>query len=147
MAQDAVAPRTRGADNSRWFRSVVMTIRRLDLLPKTPALGPVRYNVGLVAYVVAMSAATLIVAVISALTVRVPVDLVTCAVAGVTIFLMAVFAVRIAHQANVSWVPTPFIHIGLSVTFGPVGAAVGALAEPMGAAIRIRNGWIRTIFN
>jgi len=51
MAQDIVAPRTHGAEKGGWFRSAVLTIRRLDLLPKSPALGPVDYNVGLVAYV------------------------------------------------------------------------------------------------
>jgi signal transduction histidine kinase len=147
MAQDAVAPRTHGADKSGRIRRAVMLIQRLDLLPKAQALGPVNYSVGLVAYVVAMTVAASIVAVITVLTVRVPVDFVTCAIAGITIFLMALFAVRIPHHANVSWVPTPFIHLGLSVTFGPAGAAVGALAEPIGAAVRIRNGWFRTTFN
>jgi signal transduction histidine kinase len=148
MAQDAVAPRTYGADKSGRFRRAMIVIQRLDLLPKTSALGPVHYNVGLVAYVVAMAVAALVAAVIAVLMVPVPVvDFGTCTIAGITIFLMALFAVRIPHHANVSWVPTPFIHLGLSVTFGPAGAAVGALAEPIGAAIRIRNGWFRTIFN
>jgi signal transduction histidine kinase len=147
MAQDALAPRTHGTEKSGPFRRAVILIRRLDLLPKTQALGPVNYSAGLVAYVAAMTITAVGVGVIAVLTVRVPVDLVTCVVAGITIFLMALFAVRIPHHANVSWVPTPFIHLGLSVTFGPAGAAVGALAEPIGAAVRIRNGWFRTIFN
>ena len=147
MAQDAVAPRAPGADKGRLFRGAVATIRRLDLLPKTPALGPVDYNPRLVAYVVGTSAAAVIVAVIAVLTVGLQVDPVTFAVAGVTIFLMALFAIKLASQANVTWVPTTFIHIGLSVTFGPAGAAVGALTEPIGVAIRSKNGWFRTAFN
>jgi signal transduction histidine kinase len=150
MAQDAVSPRAAGDDTLGLFQRAVAAISRVDLLPKTPALGPVDYNAGLVAYVAAMTAATLGVGIIAVLTVprlHLPVDFLTWAVAGATIFLMAVFAVRIANQANVSWVPTPFIHIGLSVTFGPAGAAVGAVAEALGAAIRLRNGWFRTVFN
>ncbi len=160
MAQDAVAPRAHGADKVGWFRSAVMAIRRLDLVPKTPALGPVDYkNVRLVAYVSATIAAALIVVAISILLIRVTVDyanpavagvtadVTTLAIAGITIFLMSVFAVRLAPPANVSWVPTAFVHLGLAVTFGPAGAAVGALAEPLGVSIRSRNGWFRTTFN
>jgi signal transduction histidine kinase len=149
MAQDAVAPRAPGVDKGRLFRSAVGAIRRLDLLPKTPALGPVDYNPRLVAYVVGTDVAAVIAALIALLTVRLQVDLVTFAVAGVTIFLMALFAIRLVFvsQGNVAWVPTPFIQLGLSVTFGPAGAAVGALTEPIGVAIRIRNGWFRTTFN
>jgi signal transduction histidine kinase len=147
MAQDAVAPRANGAEKVGLFRSISTRIGSLDLLPKTQSLGPVDYNVGLVAYVVAVAIAASIVAVVAILTVHVDVDLVTCAVAGLTIFLMALFTVRMAHQANVSWVPTPFIHLGLSVTFGPAGAAVGALSEATGSAVRLRNGWFRTTFN
>jgi len=149
MAQDAVAPRAPGVDKGRLFRSAVGAIRRLDLLPKTPALGPVDYSPRLVAYVVGTDAAAVIVALIAILTVRLHVDFVTFAVAGATIFLMALFAIRLVFvsQGNVAWVPTPFIQLGLSVTFGPVGAAVGALTEPIGVAIRIRNGWFRTTFN
>jgi signal transduction histidine kinase len=147
MAQDAVAPRATGADSGRLFRSAMGAIRRLDLLPKPSSLGPVNYNPRLVAYVVGTEAAAVIAAIIAVLTVHVPVDYVTCAIAGTTIFLMALFAIKPVSQGNVAWVPTPFIQLGLSVTFGPVGAAVGALTEPIGVAIRSRNGWFRTTFN
>jgi signal transduction histidine kinase len=152
MAQDAVAPRTQGADKGRLFRNAVIAIRRMDLLPKTPALGPVDYNAALVAYVSATVAAAVIVGGIAALTIHLPADVlpadpVTLVIAGVTIFLMSVFAIRPRPGASVSWVPTPFVQLGLSVTFGPVGAAVGALAEPIGVSVRSRNGWFRTSFN
>ena len=62
MAQDAVAPRTQGLSNAGRFRGAVMAIRRIcDLLPKTPALGPVDYTPTLVAYV----AATVVVALVA----------------------------------------------------------------------------------
>jgi signal transduction histidine kinase len=147
MAQDAVAPRTHGTEKGRPFRSAVTAIRRLELLPKTPALGPVHYTVGLVAYVAATVAAALIIGVVAVLLVRPQVDLLTVAIAGTTIFLMSVFAIKATPAANVAWVPSPYIHLGLSVTFGPAGAAVGALAEPIGISLRSRNGWFRTSFN
>ncbi|HVC41754.1 MAG TPA: sensor histidine kinase [Candidatus Saccharimonadales bacterium] len=148
MAQDAVAPRAHGAEEVGWFRSAVTAIRNLDLVPKTPALGPVDYkNLGLVAYVGTTVAGAVIVAIISVLAIRVTVDYATLAIAGITIFLMSVFAVRLAPPANVSWVPTTLVHLGLAVTFGPAGAAVGALAEPFGVSVRSRNGWFRTSFN
>jgi signal transduction histidine kinase len=148
MAQDAVAPRASGADKVGWFRSALMAIRRWDLVPKAPAFRPVDYrNIGLVAYVGATDAAAIVVGVISLLTIKWPVDYWTLAIAGMTIFLMSVFAVRLAPPANVSWVPTTLIHLGLAVTFGPAGAAVGALAEPIGVSVRSRNGWFRTSFN
>src|ERR1035441_638178 len=147
MAQAAVAPRANGAEKVGLFRGVSTRIRSLDLLPKTQSLGPVEYNVGLVAYVVAVAIAASIVAVVAILTVHVDVDLVTCATAGLTIFLMALFTVRMAHQATVSWVPTPLTQRALAVTFGPAGAAVGALSEATGSAVRLRNGWFRTTFN
>ena len=57
---------------------------------------------------------------------------------------MAVYPIR---NVEISWVPTTFVHLGLTVTFGPAGAIVGAVAEAAGVAIRIRNGWFRTLFN
>ena len=147
MAQDAVAPRTHGTEKGPPFRSALTVLRRLELVPQAPALGPVPYTVGLVSYVAATVAAALIVGVAAVLWIRVPVDLVTLAIAGATIFLMSVFAIKATPAANVAWVPSPYIHLGLSVTFGPAGAAVGALAEPIGISLRTRNGWFRTSFN
>src|ERR1700693_1202532 len=145
--QDDVDPRTQGTEKGRPLRSAVTAIRRLELLPQTPALGPVHYTAGLVTYVAARAAAAVIVGLAAVLWVRVPVDLVTVAIAGTTIFLMSVFAIKATPAANVAWVPSPYIHLGLSVTFGPAGAGVGALAEPIGISLRTRNGWFRTSFN
>lgn len=147
MAQDAVAPAARHASGA-WFRNLAGLIRRLDLLPSAPALGPVAYNPALVAYV---GTTILSAVVIGALTVRPP-NLVTgwqvtLAVAGLTIFLMAVYAIRQAGPAQIGWAPTAYVHLGLSVAIGPIGALVGALAEPLGVSVRNHNGWFRTSFN
>ena len=90
-------------------------------------------------------AATL--AVVSALTVHVTLDIPTLVVGGVTIFLMALYAIRQRPPANITWTPTTFVHLGLSVTLGPIGAGVGAVAESLGVSIRSRGGAFRTFFN
>ena len=145
MAQDAVAPQVREEHTNGWTRVISTQVRRLNnLLPTPPALGPVVYTPALVAYVVATYAAAIAVAIVVALTVRWPLDPRTLVVGGVAIFLMAVYAIRLI---SISWVPTTFVHLGLSVVFGPVGAGVGAVAESVGVSIRNRNGWVRTFFN
>ena len=145
MAQDAVAPNVREERSRSWTHAVWTWVRRLNnLLPTPPALGPVVYTPGLVTYVVGTYVVAVGVAVVAALTVRVQLDPATLAVGGVAIFLMSVYAIR---MINISWVPTTFVHLGLSVVFGPVGGAVGAIAESPGVSIRNRNGWVRTFFN
>jgi signal transduction histidine kinase len=148
MAQDAAAPPARNDNAGRWFGQLTGLVRRLDLLPSTPKLGPVAYNRALVAYV----AVTLIAAVaVGAFTLRTLPHAnewpVTLAVAGVTIFLMALYAIRQAGPIQVGWTPTAYIHLGLAVAIGPFGALVGAVAEPLGVSVRNGNGWFRTSFN
>ncbi len=145
MAQDAVAPNVREEPSRSWTHAVWTQVRRLNnLLPTPPALGPVVYTPELITYVVGTYFTAACAAVVTAFTVRVPLDPATLAVGGLAIFLMSVYAIR---MINISWVPTTFVHLGLSVVFGPVGAAVGAVAESTGVSIRNRNGWVRTFFN
>ncbi len=84
---------------------------------------------------------------VSALTVHVQLDVPTLVIGGVTIFLMALYAIRQRPPANITWTPTTFVHLGLSVALGPVGAGVGAVAELLGVSIRSRGGAFRTFFN
>jgi signal transduction histidine kinase len=146
MAQDAVAPQTRHNNASRWAHAGVGLLRRLDL-PTPPALPRVEYTRGLVTYVVGTYVVAATLAVVSALTVHVRLDVPTLAVGGVTIFLMALYAIRQRPPANITWTPTTFVHLGLSVALGPVGAGVGAVAESLGVSIRSRGGAFRTFFN
>ena len=150
MAQDSVAPRQEARGVGGKLRAVALGRRIYELLPKSPALGPVVYTPVLVAYVVATALGALIVA---ALVIAFDPNIwknlqpETLSVAGVTIFLMSVFAVRLPGSNQIQWAPSVFIHLGLAVTFGPVGAAVGAVAEPLGVSLRNHNGWFRTTFN
>lgn len=146
MAQDAAAPQPRNGSVDGWLRAGVGLLRHLDL-PKPPALPPIVYTPPLVAYVVGTYVVAAGLAVVAGLTVRVPVDLQTLLVGGLTIFLMALYAIRQRPPANTTWTPTTFVHIGLSVALGPIGAAVGAVAESSGVSVRNRNGWFRTFFN
>lgn len=154
MAQDSVAPRKQALGVGGRLRAAALGRRVYELLPKSPALGPVVYTPMLVAYVVATAVAALAVAAL-VITFRQDVSEhiseqlqpLTLIVGGLTIFLMSVFAVRLPGSTQSQWTPSVFIHLGLAVTFGPVGAGVGAIAEPFGVAARNHNGWFRTTFN
>ena len=145
MAQDAAAPQVREERSQGWTRAIATQVHRLNnLLPTPPSLGPVVYTPALVAYVAMTYAVGIAVAVVTALTVHWPLDPATLVIGGLAIFLMSVYAIRLI---NISWTPTTFAHLGLSVVLGPVGGAVGAVAESVGVSIRNRNGWVRTFFN
>ncbi len=146
MAQDVVAPQTRRDNAGRFFHAGIGLLRRFDL-PTPPALARVAYTPALVAYVVGTYVVAATLAVVSALTVHVALDIPTLVVGGVTIFLMALYAIRQRPPANITWTPTTFVHLGLSVTLGPIGAGVGAVAESLGVSIRSRGGAFRTFFN
>jgi signal transduction histidine kinase len=150
MAQDAVSPRVRAPGLFGWVRTAALWL--YHLLPKSPALPPVVYNPALVVYVFATAvAAVALTAVVIAFRTdihpAVALEPWTLGIGGLTIFLMSVYAIRTTGPAAIQWAPTVFIHLGLAVTFGPAGAAVGAFAEPLGVTVRNHNGWFRTIYN
>jgi signal transduction histidine kinase len=152
MAQDAVAPRARAPGFGQWLRAAALRVRQFELLPKSPALPPVDYNPGLIAYVAvtafaALALATIVIVFRQDIRTALPPEAATMAVGGVTIFLMSVYAIRTTGPAAIQWAPSVFVHLGLAVTFGPAGAAVGAFAEPFGVTVRNHNGWFRTTFN
>src|ERR1700733_11835809 len=99
MAQDAVAPRTRAPGFGQWVRAAALRVRKFELLPKSPALPPVEYNPGLIAYVAttavaAVALAAVVIVLRQDIRTALPPDAVTMAVGGVTIFLMSVYAIR-----------------------------------------------------
>lgn len=116
----------------------------LDLLPKSPPLGRVRYTPGLVVYVAGCLGVALG---LCAWLFRPVDDWATLAVGSTVVFFMALFAVRIAAIMRSSWTPSVLLDLGLSFTFGPAGALMSGIAESLGVAIRVRNGWFRTAFN
>jgi signal transduction histidine kinase len=122
---------------------VIRVIRRLQILPPASALGPVVYTPAVLAYVSLVAASA---AVLSALLVRLPTDTVTLAVGGVATLLMARFAVR-TLPVQTAWSAGVFLHLGLSVVLGPIGAVTAAAAEAIGVGLRTRNGWFRITFN
>jgi signal transduction histidine kinase len=144
MAQDVVAPRVREERAGHVVRVVVGQVRRLIALPPPAPQPRLVYEPGLVGYVVATWVVAVALGIVSVFIVRVPLDYATLAVGGVTILVMSVYPIK---YVDISWVPTTFVHLGLTVTFGPAGAAVGAFTEAAGVYIRIRNGWFRSLFN
>jgi len=143
VAQDLVeVPGAVPQSLSRLLRTA-LAIRRVRVMPPRTSLGPVRYTWPLVAFVAVASAGAVVA---SVLLVRAPTDAVTLAAGGLTTFLMARFAVR-SLPVQSSWSPGVFLHLGLSVVLGPVGAVTAALAETVGVGLRTRNGWFRMAFN
>ena len=144
--QDVITGDVRGraAQSGRMRLTAGRFVRRLDVLPRAPALGPVPFTPALVSFVAGVIGCAIALAV---LTVRWPADWPTVAVGAIVAFGEALYAVRMLGGVQVIWTPSIFVQIGLAVTLGPVGAAVGAIGEAAGVAIRTRNGWFRTAFN
>ena len=145
MARELVSP---AVMSPRLAASVLPRLRRardkLEILPRTPALGRVAYTPALVTYVAILGVVGLG---LGAWLVRAPTDALTIAVASTVVFLMALYAVRSLPAMQSYWSPSVFLNLGLSVTFGPIGAAAASAAEALGSAMRLRNGWFRTLFN
>ena len=118
--------------------------KRLDVLPKAPPLAPVKYTPALVAYVGGAAGAGLALAVWQIRPIQ---DWLTLSVAAAIVFLMALFAIRSLTVMQTAWTPSVFLNLGLSITFGPAGAAAAAIAETLGTSIRTRNGLFRGTFN
>jgi signal transduction histidine kinase len=129
---------------SRLSGSLRALVGWLDILPKTPALGPVTYNPSLIAFVTAVECTALVAALF---TVRLPADGGTLAVGAIVAFGMAAYAIRSFGALPTHWTPDVFVQLGLALVLGPVGAITGALANALGLGIRARNGWFRTAFN
>ncbi len=112
-------------------------------MPPVQVLGPVRYTPALLAYValVMLSAVGL-----AAALVRNSGDWTTLGAGATATFLMAFFAVR-SLPVQTGWSPGVFLHLGLSIVLGPIGAVGAAIAETAGVGLRTRNGWFRTGFN
>jgi signal transduction histidine kinase len=143
VAQD-VAPAPRGLVAPRPLERFVAFVRRAHLLPPSATPGRVTLTRPLVTYVASVAVLSVVVA---ALTVRGNPGWPALAAGTVATFVMAVYAVRSLPGSTFVWSPSVFVNLGLSVTFGPIGAAAAAIGEALGVASRTRNGWFRTIFN
>jgi signal transduction histidine kinase len=145
MAGSSLAKTSQTVPHARLARRLAGGLSRLlEILPQRPAVDRVVYRARLVWFVSAVAGAALVVAVAG---VRVPTDSATLAAGGAVIFLMALYAIRALPPVSTNWSPGVFVHIGLSVTLGPIGALTGAAADAAGVAIRTRNGWFRSLFN
>ena len=111
------------------------------LCPESPP-GRVAYSAPLVLYVGAVVVLALVLAV---RLVSVPDDAPGVTLVGIAIFVMALLSPRIGVEMTVS--ATSFLHLGLAITMGPVGALVASVPEALGCALRFRSGWFRGLFN
>ena len=120
-------------------------IRALQrLLPEQRPAGAVAFTTPLVVYVGALS---LIAVFLAALTVRPVTDVSTLIVGGLVVFGGAYCSVRTTGGVDIVWTSSIFIHLALTLTFGPIGSLVASLAQSAGTQARMKPGWFRAIFN
>ncbi len=118
--------------------------RLLAAIPAEPTSAPVGYSTQLVAYVVAICALALVIALA---TVRAPSDVPTLTLGAVAIFVLVLVMVRSFGGVSAPWSPTAFVHLALSLAFGPVGALTAAVVASAAMHIRLRTGWFRVVLN
>ena len=80
-------------------------------------------------------------------TVRPPHEWVTFGIGTLTIALISAYSVRSLTAVNTSFSVAIFVHLGLTLVLGPVGAAGGAIADAIGTSQRLRPGLFRAAFN
>lgn len=139
------------SENARVTVSTTASARRPSLLsrvvraiPPEPPSSPISYSPQLVAYVVAVCAVAVLVAVG---TMQAPSDVPTLAVGAVAIFGLVLVMVRSFGGVDAPWSPTALGHLALSLAFGPAGALTAAVAASAATLIRLRAGWFRTLLN
>ena len=121
------------------------TWRRLQaLFPEVAASSAVSYDAPLVAYVVALTGGA---AALAAATVRGVASPGTLAIGGLVLFGASYFSVRVIEGVDSVWTAGVFVHLALSFTFGPLGAAVASSTHAVATVARSRIGWFRAIFN
>jgi signal transduction histidine kinase len=124
---------------------VLAPARRLrDLLPPVTPADPVEYKAPLVGYVSAIAATA---TVLAALTVRGVSNLPTVAVGAFVVFVVSYCSVRITEGVDGAWSAGVFIHLALTFTFGPLGAASASVPQAIATAVRLHTGWFRAVFN
>jgi signal transduction histidine kinase len=116
----------------------------LAAIPPEPASTPVAYSAQLVAYVVAICALALAVAL---LTISTPSDWATLAFGAVVAAGLGLVMVRSFGGVSAPWSPTAFVQLALSLALGPAGALVTAVAASLAIAVRLRIGWFRAVLN
>src|SRR5271155_3952112 len=119
-------------------------VRLASVIPPEPASPQVSYSVQLVAYVAAIFALALVIALA---TVRASSDVPTLALGVVVIFALVLVMVRSFGGVSAPWSPTAFVHLALSFAYGPIGALCAAAAAAVAMAIRLRTGWFRATLN
>jgi signal transduction histidine kinase len=119
-------------------------VRLASVIPPEPASPQVSYSVQLVAYVAAIFALALVIALA---TVRASSDVPMLALGVVVIFALVLVMVRSFGGVSAPWSPTAFVHLALSFAYGPIGALCAAAAAAVAMAIRLRTGWFRATLN
>lgn len=125
--------------------SRIVAVARAVLHLDDPPAPPVEYKPAVVAFVVAVAALAVGVALV---TVHFPTDLPGLVLVASAIFLMAAASVStLPGRTGNTFTATAFLALGLALTLGPVGSLAAATAEALGVLVRFRSGWFRAVFN
>jgi signal transduction histidine kinase len=120
---------------ARWLR---------DFLPEERRAPAVVLNPLLILYVVTLAAVSVVA---TAVTYRPVSDPATLVLGSLVLFGAAYCSVRITEGVDGSWTAGLYIHLALALTFGPLGALSGALAQAAASGARLHGGWFRFTFN
>lgn len=113
---------------------------RIPFDERSPA---VRYSPSLVTYVAALLIGSVTWAVLSFSS---PPDMATFWVGVGAVGVTALLSSRSLAGVSSAW-SSPFLHLGLTLLTGPIGAVGGAVADASGMAFRSRASWFRSLFN
>ena len=119
-------------------------IRKLALLPPSPPSGQVAYSTPLVTYVVSLFVASLIIA---ATSIHATSDPWPLALSVFAIACLSGYAVRSVGAIPTAWSAGFFIHIGVAIVYGPLGACLTAATDALATSARHKIGWFRCAFN
>jgi signal transduction histidine kinase len=115
-----------------------------QLLPEERRPASVQHNRPVAAWVGFVAALAVSLA---AVTVRAGSDPLTLVIGALVLTLVSYCGVRMTGGVEILWTAGAYIHLALTYTFGPIGAVVGAAAQTVANAARMKNPPIRVIFN
>jgi len=117
-----------------------------DLLPYVQSQ-PFTYTPALLAYVAVVSLGAATLAGIAITTNPPNGHLGTLIAGGLATMLLAAMSVNAVSGVSTVWSASAFLHIGLSLSLGPIGALVASCADSTGRLFRVESSWFRLVFN
>ncbi len=131
-------------ETKSWIACGLRNVRGLLVLPGEAPPAPFSYTSLLVSYVGAVCFAAIVVGAASWQPLSDP----TTLLVGVLIVVgMAAFAVRTISGVDAVWSASVSIHLAMTLSLGPTGAILAALADGLVGRALAPGGWFRNTFN